>query len=259
MDVDVAGDGWADDGVDPADGEREPDEHAPSEITAASSSTSRVGPRRNGVRATLPIDSIPSPSRQAFDPNRSTLGRLGGYRLAVHLGLPLFRGLGKTAHLRHFMPLTCENAVRPPGARTPHQKLKRSLTDVHLMPCSTKTADQVRYEIRLVSSGAGPLRRVVGTKVGIPAWPRPNLVERDRALRSPRCHAGWSQTMLADWASNERDGAIPNGQRLATREAAHGRPAGPDAYYLKRHRLPRKTTDRRLCTCSDTGRSGFSR
>ena len=49
-------DGWVDEGLDPADEERELEEHALSVVSAASSSTSSVGRPRNPVRATLPID-----------------------------------------------------------------------------------------------------------------------------------------------------------------------------------------------------------
>ena len=49
-------DGWPDEGLDPADGEREPDEQALTEITAATSSASRVGLPRHRVRPTLAID-----------------------------------------------------------------------------------------------------------------------------------------------------------------------------------------------------------
>jgi hypothetical protein len=54
--VELLGDGWLDEGLDPADGERELDEQALSETTAATSSASSVGPPRNRVRAKLPID-----------------------------------------------------------------------------------------------------------------------------------------------------------------------------------------------------------
>jgi hypothetical protein len=53
--VELVGDGWPDEGLDPADGEREPDEQALSEIIAAASSASSAGLPRSRVRATLPI------------------------------------------------------------------------------------------------------------------------------------------------------------------------------------------------------------
>ena len=56
-----------DEELDAAEGEWELDEQALSEMTAASSEASSVGPTRNRARATLPIDSIPSSARQ-LDP-----------------------------------------------------------------------------------------------------------------------------------------------------------------------------------------------
>jgi hypothetical protein len=70
-------DGWLDDGLDPADGDRELDEQALSETTAASSSASSVGPPRNRARTTLPID-FHSVVRQPFEDNLPTPGRLRG-------------------------------------------------------------------------------------------------------------------------------------------------------------------------------------
>jgi hypothetical protein len=49
-----------DEELDAAEGEWELDEQALSEMTAASSGASTVGPTRQRARATLPIDSIPS-------------------------------------------------------------------------------------------------------------------------------------------------------------------------------------------------------
>jgi len=56
VDVEVVGEGWLEEGLDPADGEREPDEQALSEMIAATSSAMHGGPPRNRVRTTLPID-----------------------------------------------------------------------------------------------------------------------------------------------------------------------------------------------------------
>jgi hypothetical protein len=56
LDVEVVGDGWPDEGLDPADGEREPDEQALSEMTAAASRAAHWGPPRHPVRTTLPIE-----------------------------------------------------------------------------------------------------------------------------------------------------------------------------------------------------------
>jgi hypothetical protein len=49
--VELVGDGWSDEGLDPADEERELDEQALSEMTAATSSVSVIRPPRNRVRA----------------------------------------------------------------------------------------------------------------------------------------------------------------------------------------------------------------
>jgi hypothetical protein len=56
VEAELVGDELPDEGLDPAEEEREPDEQALSEMTAASSSTSSVGLPRNRVRARLPID-----------------------------------------------------------------------------------------------------------------------------------------------------------------------------------------------------------
>jgi hypothetical protein len=54
--VELVVDCCLDEGLDPADEEREPEEQALSEMTAATNSASTVGPPRNRVRATLAID-----------------------------------------------------------------------------------------------------------------------------------------------------------------------------------------------------------
>lgn len=56
-DVDAVGDGRLDEGLGPADGDREPDEQALSEMTAAATRASRVGTPRNRVRTMSAIDS----------------------------------------------------------------------------------------------------------------------------------------------------------------------------------------------------------
>jgi len=53
--VEVVGDGWVDEELDPADGERELDEQALSETTAASSSASSVSPPRRRACTALRI------------------------------------------------------------------------------------------------------------------------------------------------------------------------------------------------------------
>ena len=99
-------DGWLDEGLDPADGERELDEQALSEMTAASSSASSVGRPRNRVRATLPIDfhSVVEPgSRSSLtrQPPPDSAGRawVGGWLVAVAAGPErepyTFRRLGR--------------------------------------------------------------------------------------------------------------------------------------------------------------------
>jgi hypothetical protein len=54
--VELVDDGWSDEGLDPADEERELDEQALSEMAAAASNASVIGPPRNRVRASLAIE-----------------------------------------------------------------------------------------------------------------------------------------------------------------------------------------------------------
>jgi hypothetical protein len=70
--VEVVGGGALDEGLDPADGEREPDEQALREITAVSSSASRVGPPRHRACTASPIDFHSVVKQAGAEPNRST-------------------------------------------------------------------------------------------------------------------------------------------------------------------------------------------
>src|SRR5580658_10459968 len=69
--VELVDEGWVEEGLDPADGEPEPDEQAASEMPAATSSVTRAGPPRDRVRATLPIDVQSVVRRQRLEPNRA--------------------------------------------------------------------------------------------------------------------------------------------------------------------------------------------
>src|SRR5579864_4365524 len=113
--VEVVGDGWLDAGLDPADGEREPDEQALSATTTATSSASSAGPARNRVRATFPIESHPV-VRQPFEPNRPTpQSPRGSTRRCGGPG-------GAITGTRSNEPLDRNNLcdrVAPPAPRTP--------------------------------------------------------------------------------------------------------------------------------------------
>jgi hypothetical protein len=88
-DGELVGDGWPDEGLDPADEEREPDEQALSDTTAASSTASSVDPPRNRARTTLPIDFHSVVRRAASEPNPPNRGKLRGDHRAGQSRRPL--------------------------------------------------------------------------------------------------------------------------------------------------------------------------
>ena len=87
VDVDGTGDAWLDVGLDPADGEGEPDEQALSEQAALASRASHFAFRDHVLLATLPIESHSVAWQEVFNPNRPAPldlagvvgGELGGY------------------------------------------------------------------------------------------------------------------------------------------------------------------------------------
>ena len=175
--VELADDGWLDEGLDPADGEREPDEHALTEITAAASSASSVGLPRHRVRATLPIESH-SVVGPAAEPNRPTPPRLRG-------GSP--RGEGESRETREH-----DHQIEEPLDRTHLVRFAASLSTSVLEPLHAAAPAGANYrETAPFGSRSDRKRSSILSKLSswpsdLVMWSRPRLSSERQLQRHLR-------------------------------------------------------------------------